>query len=105
MEAGFDVFVVQNQGSGAAKQRVEAARRLFPSMWFNADKCQGGIDALGWYHEKIDEARRIGLGPDHDWSSHCADAFGLMAVAHPLLMDNPQFHSKLDYSYTNKTIV
>jgi hypothetical protein len=28
-----------------------------------------------------------------------------MAVAHPLLMDNPQFHSKLDYSYTNKTIV
>jgi phage terminase large subunit len=105
IEAGFDVFVVQNQGSGAAKQRVEAARRLFLSMWFNADKCQGGIDALGWYHEKIDEARGIGLGPDHDWSSHCADAFGLMAVAHPLLMDNPQFHSKIDYSYINRTIV
>jgi phage terminase large subunit len=105
IEAGFDVFIVKNQGSGAAKQRVEAARRLFLSMWFNADKCQGGIDALGWYHEKMDEARGIGLGPDHDWSSHCADAFGLMAVAHPLLMDNPQFHSKIDYSATNKTIV
>ena len=24
----------------------------------------------------------VGLGPEHDWSSHCADAFGLMAIAH-----------------------
>ena len=105
MEAGFDVFIVANQGTGAAKQRIEAARRLFPSMWFNQEPCQGGLEAIGWYHEKIDEARGIGLGPDHDFSSHAADAFGLMAVAHPLLMDNPQFHSSIDYSVTNRTIV
>lgn len=24
----------------------------------------------------------MGLGPDHDWSSHAADAFGVMAVAY-----------------------
>ncbi|MGI8851983.1 MAG: PBSX family phage terminase large subunit, partial [Methyloceanibacter sp.] len=24
----------------------------------------------------------VGLGPEHDWSSHAADAFGLMAVAY-----------------------
>jgi len=35
---------------------------------------------LGWYHEKKDPARDIGLGPDHDWSSHGADAFGLMCI-------------------------
>lgn len=78
--AGFSVQTIKNQGAGAAMQRVEAARRLFPAMWFNAETCQPGIDALGWYHEKKDEARNIGLGPDHDWSSHCADAFGLAAV-------------------------
>jgi phage terminase large subunit len=62
--------------------RIEAARRLFPSIWFNKDTTTAGLDALGWYHERKDEARNIGLGPEHDWSSHAADAFGLMCVAY-----------------------
>jgi phage terminase large subunit len=79
--AGFDVPTpVKNQGTGAANQRIEAVRRILPQCWFNEPKCTGGIDALGWYHEKRDENRGIGLGPDHDWSSHGADAFGLMAI-------------------------
>jgi phage terminase large subunit len=80
--AGFKVKVIPNQGAGAAKARVEAARRLFPSIWFNEDTTEGGRKALGWYHERIDEQRRIGLGPCHDWSSHGADAFGLMCIAY-----------------------
>lgn len=80
--AGFDVRVVPNMGAGAATLRIEAARRLFPSMRFNADTTAAGRDALGWYHEKKDEARNIGLGPAHDWASHGADAFGLIAVDH-----------------------
>lgn len=80
--AGFDVRTVANQGKGAALKRVETARRLFPAIWFNSEKCEGGLDALGWYHEKRDEARNIGLGPEHDWASHAADAFGLMCVAY-----------------------
>ena len=81
-DAGFDVVVVPNQGKGAAKMRVEAARRLLPNCYFNEKTTQGGLDALGWYHEKRDEQRNIGLGPEHDWSSHAADAFGLMCVAY-----------------------
>jgi phage terminase large subunit len=84
--AGFEVVVIPNQGTGAANQRIEAARRLFPQMLFNEGKCQAGIDAIGWYHEKRDAERGIGLGPNHDWSSHGADAFGLIAVARPLLL-------------------
>lgn len=80
--AGYRVTVVPNQGKGAAKARIEALRRLFPSIWFNEATTQPGLDALGWYHEKKDEARNIGLGPEHDWSSHGADAAGLMAVAY-----------------------
>ena len=80
--AQYKVTVIPNQGKGAAKARIEAGRRLFPSIWFNAETTQPGIDALGWYHEKKDEARNIGLGPEHDWASHGSDAFGLMCVAY-----------------------
>lgn len=86
--AGFDTLVIKNQGKGAAMKRVEAARRLFPSIRFNEETCKAGLDALGWYHERRDEHRGIGLGPEHDWSSHSADAFGLMCVAHPDLTND-----------------
>jgi phage terminase large subunit len=76
------VIVVPNQGKGAAMMRVESARRLFPSIRFEETKTEAGREALGWYHELIDEKRGIGLGPDHDWSSHDADSFGLMCVAY-----------------------
>lgn len=80
--AGYTVTVVPNQGKGAAAARIEQGRRLFPSMWFNESTTQPGLDALGWYHERKDETRNIGLGPEHDWSSHGADSFGLMAVVY-----------------------
>ena len=87
--AGYDVTVVPNQGKGAAKMRIEALRRVFAACWFNAgpgnDEGPGTdalVTALGWYHEKRDDERGIGLGPEHDWSSHSADAAGLMAVVY-----------------------
>ncbi|NUY33285.1 PBSX family phage terminase large subunit [Paraburkholderia sp. JPY303] len=79
-KAGYSVTVVPNQGKGAAMQRVERARVLFPQVRFNAETTEGGRLALGWYHEKRDPDRGIGLGPEHDWSSHSADAFGLGCV-------------------------
>ena len=81
-EAGFDVTVIKNQGKGAVMMRIEAARRLFPRIWFNEGPTEAGRDALGFYHERKDDARNVGLGPDHDWSSHGADAFGLMCVVY-----------------------
>lgn len=81
-DAGYTVEVVPNQGKGAASARIEEARRLFPRMRFDETKCEAGLLALGWYHEKKDEARNIGLGPEHDWASHSADAFGLGCIAH-----------------------
>ncbi|WP_027854690.1 PBSX family phage terminase large subunit [Marinobacterium litorale] len=81
-QAGYKVTVVPNQGAGAAAARIEEVRKRFPSIWINEDTCGPGLDALGWYHEKRDESRGIGLGPEHDWSSHGADAFGLMCVAY-----------------------
>lgn len=93
-QAGFECETVDNQGKGAAMKRVEAARRLFPSMWFNEETVRSGVDCLAAYHEKRDEKRGIGLGPEHDWSSHAADAFGLMAVAY----EEPRKARKITYS-------
>lgn len=90
-DALFDVRVIPNQGKGAAKMRIEAARRLFPSIWFNKDTTEPGRDALGWYHEKkSDDERNVGLGPNHDWSSHGSDAFGLMCVAYEMPEDGDE---------------
>ena len=97
--AGYAVTVVPNQGKGAAAARIEAARRMMPSIWFDAESTGGGRDALGWYHERKDAVRGIGLGPAHDWSSHAADAFGLMCVAYEEPMQ------KRRISYSNRGIV
>lgn len=88
-DAGYTVTCVPNQGKGAAKLRIEAARRHFNAFRFNAlpgadwettPTVAAGLEALGWYHEKKDDIRDIGLGPEHDWSSHGSDAFGLACV-------------------------
>ena len=57
--------------------RIEAARRIFPRCWFNEKTTEAGRDALGYYHERKDENRNVGLGPEHDWSSHAADALAI----------------------------
>ncbi len=81
--AGFEVRVTPNQGKGAALERVEAARRLFPRIWFNdTPEIAPGLKALAAYHERRDDKRNVGLGPMHDWASDPADAFGLMCVAY-----------------------
>jgi phage terminase large subunit len=91
--AGYTVEVIPNQGKGAAMNRVEEGRRLFPRMRFDP-KCAAGLEALGWYHERRDEHRNIGLGPEHDWASHSADAFGAGCVAY----EEPNKPVELDFS-------
>ena len=88
-EAGFDASTRENAGTGAAAQRIEAVRRLFPQMWFNEATTEAGRAALGWYHARIDEERGTDLGPEHDWASHAADAFGLMALEY----EEPRKHA------------
>ena len=93
-KAGYEVEVIPNQGKGAASARIDRGRELFPRMRFDETKTDAGRKALGWYHEKKDEKRDIGLGPDHDWSSHSADAFGLGCIAY----EEPRKAQKINYS-------
>lgn len=99
-QAGYSVEVVPNQGKGAAGMRIEAVRRVMPAVWFNETTTQAGRDALGWYHSKRDEVRGIDLGPEHDWASHSADAFGLMAIVY----EAPQPGGPKPIVYKNRQI-
>ena len=96
--AGFDVTIIPNQGKGAAAARIEKARQMFPSCWFDAERTAAGLDALGWYHEKIDEVRSVGLGAEHDWSSHGADSFGLACIVSDEEMKASSWGSEINYS-------
>jgi phage terminase large subunit len=84
-DTGFSVNVAPNQG--AAAQRIKAVRRLLPKCWFNEATTEAGRDALGCYHEKK---------PEHDWSSHAADAFGLMAIKYEEPGRMANFRRKLE---------
>lgn len=97
-DAGFQCEPpVKNQGRGAASMRVEAVRRLAPKFWFNETTTEAGRDALGFYHERKDENRDIGLGPEHDWSSHAADALGLMAICYQEPSAVANFNRKIEF--------
>jgi phage terminase large subunit len=96
-DAGFKTRVIPQQGRGAASIRIEAVRRLAPKFRFDRDKTEAGRQALGFYHERKDEKRSIGLGPTHDWSSHSADAFGLMACCYEPPSQSANFGRKINY--------
>lgn len=54
---------------------INGVRQLFPRMWFDADKCRDGIEALRQYRTEFDEKAKVFKPrPRHDWTSHCADA-------------------------------
>jgi phage terminase large subunit len=98
-EAGFNVEPpVKNQGKGAAMMRIEAIRRLGPQMWWNESTTEPGRDAIGFYHERKDDIRNVGLGPEHDWSSHAADALGLMAVCYEAPGRTASFNRAIRYA-------
>jgi hypothetical protein len=60
---------------------INAVRMSFSRFHFNSVRCEEGIEMLRQYHAKYDEKRDIVGEPDHDWTSHCADAFRYLAMA------------------------
>lgn len=60
---------------------IQAARKAFRRCWFDVGT-EEGIEALRAYHREWDDERKaFRETPFHDWSSHPADAFRMLAVA------------------------
>ena len=61
---------------------IQAARLMLGRCWFDESRCYDGIEALRAYQREYDEDKKAFLErPRHDWSSHPADAFRMLAVA------------------------
>ena len=58
---------------------VLGARNILPRCWFSEDKCSKGIEALKGYRAQYDSKTKTYGAPVHDWMSHYADAFRMMA--------------------------
>ena len=61
---------------------IQAARVMMDRAWFDATRCEAGIEALKQYQREYDEDKKAFRKiPRHDWTSHAADAFRMLAVA------------------------
>jgi len=67
---------------------INAVRRMLDQCWFDAERCERGIEALKQYRREYDDKLKDWkLRPLHDWTSHGADALRTFATgfkdAHP----------------------
>ena len=61
---------------------IHAVRSLLPRMWFDERKCAHGLELLRAYRKEYDEKRKEYKNkPYHDYTSHCADALRMFAIA------------------------
>lgn len=61
---------------------IQAARKALTFTWFNEETCAEGLEALRQYQREYDEDKKsFREKPRHDWTSHPADAFRMLAVA------------------------
>jgi hypothetical protein len=60
---------------------INATRRLLARAWIDERRCARGLNALQAYRREWDEVNKIFKPkPDHDWTSHGADALRTFAM-------------------------
>jgi hypothetical protein len=60
---------------------IQASRLALTRAWFD-HKCEDGIECLRQYQREYDEDKKVFRDrPRHDWTSHGADAFRMLAIA------------------------
>ncbi len=61
---------------------IQASRLALMRAWFDADKCQDGLECLRQYQREYDEDKKMFRDkPRHDFTSHGADAFRMLSIA------------------------
>ena len=60
---------------------IQAVRQMLPNTWFDAERCDEGMEALRQYQREYDEDKKaFRQTPRHDWCSHPADAMRMLAI-------------------------
>ena len=61
---------------------IQAVRAMLPRCYFDEQRCYDGIEALRQYQREYDEDKKtFRLTPLHNFASHPADAFRMLALA------------------------
>jgi phage terminase large subunit len=61
---------------------INAARTIFPTLWFDEERCADGLNHLRHYRYDVDpDTKQFSKTPLHDEHSHCADAFRGLAMS------------------------
>ena len=69
---------------------IQAVRMTLPRVYFDAERCREGIEALKQYQREYDEDKKaFRQTPRHDFSSHPSDAFRMLAVSWQEIADKP----------------
>jgi phage terminase large subunit len=78
-EAGYTVRITPKIGM---TDGINAARTIFPNVWFDEVECSDGLNCLRRYRYDVDpDTGQFSLKPLHDEASDGADAFRYLAVA------------------------
>lgn len=78
---------------------IEASRMLLTRCWFDAKRCERGVDALKLYRAEYDtKLQSLRPRPVHDWASHAADAFRYLATTIDRTIDTAGFNRDLQYA-------
>jgi phage terminase large subunit len=71
--------------------RIQAVRRILPIVRFNlTPRVEVGLKRLRRYHRKFNDALQTYTTPEHDESSHGADAFGEYAINCGIIPPKPK---------------
>ena len=61
---------------------IQAARMMLPRVWFDRSNTYDAVELLKQYQREWDEDKKTFRDkPRHDFTSHCADAFRMMALS------------------------
>jgi len=61
---------------------IQAARVMLPRVWFDREKCGEAVELLKQYQREWDDDKKaFREKPRHDFTSHCADAFRMLALS------------------------
>lgn len=61
---------------------IQAARLMLPRVWFDKENCYDAVELIKQYQREYDEDKKTFRDkPRHDFTSHCADAFRMLALS------------------------
>jgi hypothetical protein len=76
---GFATHIIP---SLSLQDGIQAVRKMIPRCVFDSDRTNAGFEALKLYRREWDDNRKcFKEQPLHDWTSHPADGFRMLAIA------------------------